>query len=188
MNELATVTPSGSTSARKPPSRASWKLVCKRPCASGTPAPEAKTTRKLRGCSVTPGKVQREICRIIGQVPVRQIHREVAGIVDLDPIREIPIAIGQCVTIAGHEFGEGERCVDSQRQYVGQQENQWQCAHRADSHQSGIITSGLASHCQPLVVDYVIGWPTEFTDSCDFQSGCARGAEACGQKFPASCV
>src|SRR5439155_6770774 len=55
-NSLATLL-SGRTSPRYSPPPSSWKLACSWPAGSGTPLPEANTSRNRPGASVTAGHV-----------------------------------------------------------------------------------------------------------------------------------
>ena len=51
-----------------------------------------------------PGRIQ----RVIRETPTREVSRRIAGVVEFDPIRRVPVAIQQRVLVAGHEFGEAE--------------------------------------------------------------------------------
>jgi len=163
--------------------------VCKRPCASGAPAPEAKTTRKLRGCSVTRGRSERENLpdyRSGASSPESSGGRRNCRSRS-NPGNSIPI--GQRVMIAGHELGEDERCgVVFATSIRGPARKPWQCAHRADSDQSGIITSWLAARANPLFSTTSSDGPTEFTgDPCELQSGRCIGVRAVEAPAQISC-
>ena len=48
----------------------------------------------------------RRVAGVVGQVVVRQVHRGVAGVVQLDPVGVVPEAVGQRAAVAGHELGD----------------------------------------------------------------------------------
>ena len=49
--------------------------------------------------------------RIVGQSPARQVDRRGGDILEFNPVREVPVRIGECEGVGGHEFRYDHRRI-----------------------------------------------------------------------------
>ena len=53
---------------------------------------------------------------VVGKVPAPQIQRAGASVVNLDPVRELPILVGKGLFVIGHEFADNDLGTDGNRE------------------------------------------------------------------------
>ena len=53
---------------------------------------------------------------VVGQGPAAQVQGAGASVVNLDPVRELPILVGKGLFVIGHEFADNDLGTDGNRE------------------------------------------------------------------------